>query len=133
MATFPGATIDECQGKKVIRTKICQDVGEELQIQGEFTPSGLRTDLKVTNFTVGDTAVPLPASALTNRNSMIIYNKSATDILFIGKSDVANSGANEGWEIDPGTYFSLDITDDIVIYGIAPAGQTISVKTLELA
>ena len=101
------------------------------EIQGEFTPTGLRTALKITNTTVGTTAAILPAAPLENRNSMIIFNKSA-QVIFVGNSDVATSGANEGWEIDAGSYFSLDITDDIQIYAICSTPGAI-VKVMELA
>ena len=95
--------------------------------------SGLSTRLKVTNETVGDTAVTLPVSGLTARNSIIILNKSTTETLYIGESDVTASGVKEGWEVDPGSFFSTDITDSIMIYGIAPSGQSIPVKIMELA
>ena len=100
---------------------------------GTFSFSGLSEALKITNTTIGDTATAIPLTALTNRNSMIIFNKSTTLSLFIGNSDVTDSGTDEGWIIDPESYFSLDVANEIVIYGLAPSGETVDVKILEFA
>lgn len=101
------------------------------QIEGEFTPSGLNEALKVTNTTIGTSAVALPGTPLTNRNSLIIQNISTTDRIYIGNNNVTASGANQGWILEPDSFFSLDITDSIQIYAIA--STTVSVKILELA
>ena len=133
MATFPGATIDECNGNKALRTTICQEAGDELNVAGSFAPSGLRTALEISNETVGDTATAVPLTPLTNRNSIIIFNQDPVESLFIGNADVTASGVKEGWIIDAGSYFSVDITELIVLYAIAPTGKTISVKIMEFA
>jgi len=106
-------------------------------ITGSFSPSGLSKEMKITTITVSDTAIVIPATALTDRNSMSIYNKSTTTIVYIGPSNsVAASsvdGTTSGWEIDPGSYFSLDIKDDIEIYAICPSGESAQLKIMELA
>lgn len=103
------------------------------EIIGGVTPSGLRVRLKITNATVTDTRAALPLAALTGRNSIIIENRDPVNSIFIGENDVTNSGAAEGWEVPSGSSFSTDITDAIIIYAIAPAGQTVNVKIMELA
>ena len=103
-------------------------------IEGEFRQSGLNEDMQVTVVTVTDTAQALPAAALVNRNSILIQNKDTTTTIYIlNDAAVATSGANEGWEVDPQSTFSVDITEDIALYAIAPAGQSAVVKVLELA
>jgi len=98
---------------------------------GELTVSGLSLALKITNITIGTTATAIPLTPLTNRNSIIIHNKS-TETIFFGNSDVSSSGVNEGWEVVAGSYFSLDITDSIVIYAISTAASS-ALKIMELA
>lgn len=107
-------------------------VAEPVNVSGEFVPSGLTIALKVTNTTVGSTAAMLPLTALTDRNSLIIFNRSSSDSIYIGNSDVTDSGALEGWIIDPGSYFSLDVTNDIPIYAVASVAS-VNVKILEMA
>lgn len=116
-----------------ITTFVDEPVEVTGSVTGQFSPSGLNVDLEITNTTVTDTAAKLPAMPLSDRNSMIILNTSASDSIFIGDSNVTASGGNEGWEIDAGSFFSLDIKDTIEIYAIAPTGKTVSVKIMELA
>lgn len=101
-------------------------------VTGSFTPSGLTTALLVTNTTVGNTAAKLPLSPLTDRNSLIIENRDALNSIFIGNADVTAAGATQGWEIQPASYYALDITDSIEIYAVASVAS-VSVKVLELA
>lgn len=103
---------------------------------GEFTPTGLKTSFLPTTFLIGDTASPLPATPLTDRNSIIIYNRSSDYSLFIGNVDVtADSvvGTTSGWEIPKNSYFALDIKDSIILYGIYPLGTSGKVQVLEVA
>lgn len=104
-------------------------------ITGSFSPSGLRNAFLNTTFDLSTTAQPLPATALTDRNSMIIYNRSTTEILYVGNSDVTAdtvNGTTSGWQVEPNSYFPLDITDDIVLYGVYASG-TYKVQILELS
>lgn len=90
--------------------------------------------MQVTVVTVTDTAQALPATPLVNRNSILIQNKDTTTTIYIlNDAAVSDSGANEGWEVEPQSTFSVDITEDIALYAIAPSGQSAVVKILELA
>jgi hypothetical protein len=104
----------------------------ELIVTGSMTPSGLRTGMLVTNLTITDVASALPLVSLASRNSMIFENRGAFSIFF-GNSNVTASGANQGWELIPNASYSVDITDTIIIYAIAPVGQTVNVKVMEYA
>lgn len=103
---------------------------------GEFTQTGLRTAIKITTMTVGDVATPIPAVPLTGRNSLVVTNYHATEILYVGPSNVTANrvvGTTSGHEVNPGEGFNLDIQDDIILYGRAEAGETILIKVTELA
>lgn len=111
-------------------------VGIVGSVTGEFTTSGLSQTIKVTTLDVGDTESALPATALAERNSMLILNTSTTDTLYIGPTGVtADSvvGTTSGHEIAPENSFAIDITDGITLFGIAETGKTIRVKVTELA
>lgn len=105
-------------------------------LEGQFSPTGLKVAIKTTTADITDTATTLPLISLTGRNSMVIHNKSVSETLYIGNSDVtADSvlGTTSGHEVLPGETFAIDITDQIVLYGIAPTGKTIRVKITEVA
>lgn len=102
-------------------------------VSGSFTFSGLSTAIKISNITVTDTPTALPITALTNRNTLILENRDAILPIYIGDASVSNSGINEGWEVLATSQFATDITDAINLYAIAPAGQSITVKIMELA
>lgn len=104
--------------------------------KGTFSTSGLSKELKITTMDITDTATKLPTSALADRNALSIHNKSSTEILYIGNSDVeANNdlGTTAGWEVPAGQKENIDLKNDIEIYAIAPTGKTIRVKIMELA
>ncbi len=110
--------------------------GQPLDINGEFVFSGLSTAIKISTETISDVASPVPLVSLVGRNSISIQNKSGSEILYVGPSNVeANSivGGNGGWEIPPSEALNFDIKDTVIVYGIAPAGKTILVKILEMA
>jgi hypothetical protein len=103
---------------------------------GSITPSGLSETFKVTTLDVTDTATPLPATALTNRNAMTVINHHASEILYIGDSNVTADlvvGTTSGYQLQAGFEFNIDITDDIILYGRAATGQTIRVQVVEIA
>ena len=102
---------------------------------GTFSPTGLTTELKITTMTIGDTATKIPLSALGDRNALALHNKGAVT-LYIGNSDVtADSavGTTSGWEVESNSFLNLDIRDTIEIYGRCEAGQSVTVKLMELA
>lgn len=132
----------ECGGNTAVRTWICQDTGETIDVsvdgavEGSFTPSGLKTELKVTTMNVGDTAVAIPATALTDRNAISLHNLDGVNTIYLGGATVTAGqaiGTTAGWELPAGGYFNTDITDDITLYAIADAGQTVKIKVLEIA
>jgi hypothetical protein len=103
---------------------------------GTFSPTGLSTAGIITTMNVSGIAIKLPNTPLANRNAISIYNKSTTDILYIGfNSNLTPDdtlGTTAGWEIDPQGYVQFDVTDDIEIYGIT-TGATILIKIMEVA
>jgi hypothetical protein len=123
--------VTDTENKKAVRVLLSNDQ-MPLDVQGTLSFSGLSVGMEVTKLIVSTTAVGLPTTALANRNSIIIFNEDSIDSLFINDNAlVTTSGANEGWEILPRSSFSVDITDSIVLYGIADA--PINIKILELA
>lgn len=101
----------------------------------EAIPSGLKTAFRNTTQSVSTSAVALPLVSLTGRNSIVIYNLSNTEILYIGNSNVTADvvdGTTSGWQVAPNSYFSTDITPNITLYGIYANGSH-KVQTLELA
>jgi len=116
--------LDE-NGKVIVRTSAT----------GDFSTSGLKTGIRTTTMLVGTTAVKLPAIALAGRNSMTIHNKSESQILYIGGSNVtADSviGTTGGAEIGPGSFWNTDIKGSIEIYGRVDSGS-ILIKITEVA
>jgi hypothetical protein len=105
-------------------------------ITGSFSPSGLFTDWLITTMDISDTATPLPATPLSGRNSIIVFNKSLTETLYIGKSDLTAdtvNGTTSGWDIPKNSYYAFDVRDSIVIYGRCETGKSVKVKIMELA
>ena len=120
-------------GEEIARRVVARIVGA---VDASFTPSGLSNALLPTTMSVGDTATAIPATAQTDRNAMSFVNLSDTETLYIGNSDVEairTVGGKGGWEVLPGETFNVDITDDIVLYGVAESGKTILVKVLEIS
>lgn len=119
--------------------KVGMDVNvlNQLDVTGEFTVSGLKVSFRNTTMDVTSTAVALPATPLTNRNTITIQNKSLTDTLYIGPDNLVTAdsvlGTTSGMEIGPGESWSIDITDQVVLYGIVETGKTIRIKVTEAA
>lgn len=101
--------------------------------EGVFTPSGLTTAGTVTVVSVGTSAVKIPTTPLTSRNTISIHNKDTSATLYIGFSSAvtADDTSTGGWEVPAGNYFNTDVTPTVEIYGISTT--TITVKVLELA
>lgn len=105
-------------------------------ITGSFSPRGLTKEFKNTTMSVTDVATKIPAVPLTDRNAMAIYNNHATEVLYIGNSDVTAdtvAGTTSGWKIDAGSYLQLDITAAIELYAAFESGESGMVQILELA
>ena len=106
-------------------------------VTGSFTPSGLTKEIKVTTLQVGDSAVKLPATPLTDRNTLSIFNKSSTVTIYIDDENTVTAdstiGGTGGWEVLPNERLNIDIKNAIELWAIAPTGQTAIVKLLEVA
>lgn len=103
---------------------------------GTFSLTGLNNAIKVTTMQVTDTETALPVVALTNRNSIIIHNTDTVETLYIGATGVTANrtlGTNAGLEVNAQSYFNIDITEDIILYGIVESGKTIVVKITEVS
>lgn len=106
---------------------------------GTFSWSGLSTAMLTTSIQLGDTAQALPASALSGRNSLVIFNTSSTDSIFIGGSSVTADTPVSfpdytwGQEIPPRSFWNVDLAGAIVVYGRCQTGKTVIVKITEYA
>lgn len=102
---------------------------------GTFTPTGLKTAFKVTTMEIGVTPVALPVTALSGRNSMEVHNLDTARRVYIGNSNVtadAVVGTTSGKELDASSFWSVDVTDQIILYGIVASGTAL-VKITEVA
>jgi hypothetical protein len=111
--------VDCRDGKVAVRTKICDGL----------SPSGLTTEGKITEVTLNSsTWVPLPATALTNRNEIGIQNLSGINIKLNFDDNVSGY---VGITIANGSERHYSITDDIIIYAKAASGNpTVTVEEL---
>ena len=127
---------------KAWKTRI-NDLGQLIQelrvttdsVKGTFTPSGLTKGMRITTMNVGDVAIKLPISALSERNAISIQNKGNSTI-YLGNIDVTADtviGTTSGWEVLAGSYMNFDVTDAIEIYGRCTTGNSVVIKILELA
>jgi hypothetical protein len=96
---------------------------------GEFTQSGLKTELVDTEVTLNDSSWTLlpNTGALSGRNSILVQNQSTVEIKVTGVGGstggyvgfavaAANSGEAGGW-------YTTDITDAIALYGRSSSGS----------
>lgn len=100
----------------------------------DSTPSGLQNSFRTTTMLIGDVAAPIPATPLSDRNSLSIANLDSAETLYIGDSNVTANrvvGTTSGWEVGPGETLNFDVKDTIIIYGRAESGKSIMVKVLE--
>lgn len=104
---------------------------------GEVSLTGLSVDWRVTTLDVGDTAIKLPAIPFLGRNSLEIHNLSTTVTLFVGPTDDVTAdrvnGTTSGKEIPPNSFWSIDITDEIELYGICETSYSTKIKITEVA
>lgn len=103
----------------------------------DAVPGGLRNAFLVTTLDMTDTAGTIPGTALTDRNAVSIHNLSTSVTIYIGPANTVTAdrvnGTTSGWELGPGEFFNLDVTDNIPLYGICPSGQSAQVKVMELS
>lgn len=84
----------------------------------------IRNTLRQQRLSVGTSPTLLPATALDKRFSMMIHNDS-TNIVYIGGSDVATSGAKKGMPVYPRGKLPLSIEDEVEVYGIAGSASNV--------
>lgn len=89
--------------------------------------SGLKSGLKNSTVSVGTTAVALPTTPLTGRSSVIVQNLGANPV-YLGDSAVTTAN---GLQVPSGQSVSLDLSDNVVLYGRAGTG-TNDVRILEI-
>jgi len=83
-------------------------------------------DYTTSTTTVTTTAGAIPATALTNRRTILVYNN-GSETVYLGKSTVATT---TGYPLAPGDEKSFDLHDGLVLYGITESG-TSDVRTME--
>lgn len=101
-------------------------------LTGAITPSGLTIGGLVTEVALDDTNwTALPASPLTDRNTIAIQNRSGKEI----KLNYSNSVSGYvGMVVADGSERTYDIKDTILIYGkVAPGGGVAVVNVEEIA
>lgn len=80
---------------------------------------------------VATTATLLPATALANRQNILIQNQGSSSI-FIGSATVTAAGATKGIEVPKGGSMMVDAGPTNVIYGICASG-TVAAGVWELS
>jgi len=76
---------------------------------------------------IGTSAVAIPATALTKRKSITVYNNDSGLTLYLGASAVTTS---TGLPVLPGAYVTLELGPTLTIYGIVASGS-VDVRSLE--
>jgi len=91
--------------------------------------NSLRGPVLATQVTVGPTATRVPASALANRRSLIIFNNSIQTV-FLGDENV---NTDDGMPVPADQYSPpMDIGDRVSLYGIVASG-TADVRIFEVS
>lgn len=103
------------------------DIGTGLRT----TDTGLASGVKQTVTSVGVTAVPVPATILSGRASLLVQNVGTTTI-YLGSSTVtADTSATGGVQLTPGQSMPIDLAA-VALYAISGAAGGL-VATLEAA
>lgn len=128
--------VENPAGETSVRVLVSNETGDEIPVTGNFTAAAAPTGpFKITVASVTDTAANPLASPYTDRVSLSIRNLSALNTIYLGKdlTVTADSAATGGWEIGPNEDFNIDLDDSNNFTLIAPAGQTATVKILEIS
>lgn len=105
----------------LIRVRVKNTSLDPVEISGTIIPSGLTTGGLMTELTLTTTPVALPATALTNRNTLSIQNQDLTNDVMINYV----SSFSSGWLIYAGGYKEIPVTDNIIIYGRSVVGTAV--------
>ena len=105
---------------------------KRLDQDNEFTPTGLQVGGKITHILgVDGTAwVEMPITALAGRNAIQIFNRSATDILYLEFDNTVPTG--DGIPVAIGGYWATDIAPTIPVYA-STGGAAVKVTVVEVA
>lgn len=101
------------------------------QIDGEFSPAGLRTALRSRAISITDVPTKIPLIPLVDRNTMSVRVWGA-QVVFFGASDVT---AAQGYPKFQYEEISMDVQDDasVELYAVCASGQSSEVRVLEIA
>ncbi len=100
--------------------------------QGEISPKGLQRGGKVTEVVLSSTAwTPLPLNALSQRNAVCVQNNSNIEIKTNYDSFEPLPVGYVGISVAAGGERFYDITDSIILYAKAQAGNpTITIEEI---
>lgn len=105
-------------------------------VTGTFSVTGLNIGGRNTCMDITGPAAPIPPVPLAQRNAISVTNF-GSDILYVGFSTAVTAdlvpGITSGFQCGPNQGFNMDITPNVVLYAIAPAGKTIRLLITELA
>jgi len=112
-----------------VNSKYGLDVNVLNSLNANF--SGLSTDLKSSRVTVTDIPTKVPATALTNRNSISIRIL-GTNIVYFGDSSVTTSNGYPKFQYEE---IIADVKDNssVEIWAVCDSGKSCEVAILELA
>ena len=103
-------------------------------VTGTLQPQGLSTALRQKHVTITDVATKIPATALTDRNTMTIRVIGANTV-YLGSSTVVSTlgHADGGYPKYQNEEFAVDIQASAAVdlYGICETGKTCIVAILE--
>ena len=81
---------------------------------------GLREGLTAGNITAGTSALPIPATPLTDRKTIMVRNDSG-QIAYLGASNVTSGGSN-GMVFKNGETMCLDLDARTILYVVLSSG-----------
>jgi hypothetical protein len=100
-------------------------------VTGELSVTGLSKDLKTQSITVGAVPVKIPATPLTDRNTMSVRVYSNSTVFFGDSSVTVSNGYPKYYKEE----IVLDIRDNsaVELYAVCDTGVTAELRILELA
>lgn len=100
-------------------------------VSGNFQATGLSNGLRTQKMTVGDTAMKIPSSPLTNRNGISVRVIGEEDVYF-GPAGVT---VDNGYPKKQFEEMILDVKDNsaVELYAVCAPGKTCEVRVLEIA
>jgi hypothetical protein len=127
--------VENPSGETSVRVLVSNDSDSPISVTGSQALAAPTGPMKLTVYTVTDTAAnPIPTPQ-TNRVALVLRNKSITETVYVGPNGTVtpDDTATGGWEVFPGEDFSLDYDDNNGFYVITSPTKTAVVKILEIA